>query len=158
MRFLCLPGQTLAGRPTGLLTPRHTAPLPGWQGKGALRALSVQYGPPQAGISHTMGCRQAEGRAGPQGECCPASGGDSGGDVLARASPSPTAYLGLDEVFPVNLWVYLRSWPYQFELRICCDRSRSQARGYGSEIAEGTVGDATLLVTLMVQIWRQGKG
>lgn len=110
MHFLCLPGQTLAGRPAGLLTPRHTVPLPGWQGEGPLRALSVQYGPPRwAGISHTTRCRQAEGRASPQGERCLATGGDSGGDVVAHASPSPTAYLGLDQVFSVNLWVYPHS-------------------------------------------------
>lgn len=47
MHFLCLPGQTLAGRPVGLLTPRDTVPLPSWQGDGALRALSVQDGPPR---------------------------------------------------------------------------------------------------------------
>lgn len=46
MHFLCLPGQSLAGRPVGLQTPRDTVPLPSWQGDGALRALSVQYGPP----------------------------------------------------------------------------------------------------------------
>lgn len=38
--------------------------------------------PAQAEITHPMGCRQAEGRASPQGERCPASAGDSGGDVL----------------------------------------------------------------------------
>lgn len=44
--------------------------------------ISSIWAPPQAGISRTTGCGQAEGRASPQGERCPASGGDAVGTAV----------------------------------------------------------------------------
>lgn len=102
MRFLCLPGQALAGRPAELLTPRRSISLAGPGG------LESSIG----SIRTPLGRKISAGRAGPQGECAL----DRGGDVLACSSPSPTASLGLDQVFSVNLWVYLHSRPYGFEL------------------------------------------
>lgn len=111
MHFLCLPGQTLAGRPAGLLTPRQTVLLPGWQGEGALRALSVQCARPQPGQK----CLTQQGAGRLKAEPVPKENvalpvvGIVVGMCWFGASPSPTVYLGSDQVFSVDLCVYLHS-------------------------------------------------
>lgn len=77
----------------GLRTPRDTVPLPSWQGDGALRALSVQYGPPWQEQLTPRGAGRLEAEPNPR-RVCPASDGDSDGDMLAHASPFSWAYLG----------------------------------------------------------------
>lgn len=154
MHFLCLPGQTLAGRPVGLLTPRDTVPLPSWQGDGALRALSVQHGPPWQEQLTPRGAGRLEAEPVPKDNLPCQWWGQWGGRAgLCLSFPWGLSRVGA-RVFCKSLGL-TSFWPFQFEAGLCCDRCQSQTQQYWGDVAEGPIGDTTRVAALMDQIWKQ---
>lgn len=115
MCSLCLPGQTLAGRPAGLLTPRHTQScFPAGRVKGLCELYQFNMDPPPGrNMAHSRvqaGWRQSQS----QGECC----WSGSGDMLACASHGLPGVgssvfcksLGLCSFLTLSVWIGVLLW------------------------------------------------